>query len=219
MANQVEFDHKYFISLALQNKIAWGAMPIIFEGLTHTLEKSKEVINFLLLELEKFHVKFQSLENLKSGNSDEETESEPCLMNALEQDNNLKYTKAHQDDIEIIEVVKETMNEQMHFKLRNNGLKCSNVSEDCKIISENDSNLIHEDKSVKEIDNKWFTFVSNDKKSYSEVERPIEDGETDEQITTQAKKNQFECTICQKSFQCSSNLKRHERIHTWEVPY
>ena len=62
MANQVEIDHKYFITLALQNKIAWGALPVIIEGLTPTLEKSKEVNKFLLQELEKYHVKLQSLE-------------------------------------------------------------------------------------------------------------------------------------------------------------
>ena len=56
-----QLDHKYFISLALQDKIAWDTLPYIFEGLTSTLEKSKEVNKFLLQELEKTHSKFQSL--------------------------------------------------------------------------------------------------------------------------------------------------------------
>ena len=43
MANQVDLDHKYFISLALKNEIAWSALKFIIEGLTSTLEKSKEV--------------------------------------------------------------------------------------------------------------------------------------------------------------------------------
>ena len=52
MANQVELDHKYFISLALKNEIAWSALKFIIEGLTPTLEKSKEVNKFLLKELQ-----------------------------------------------------------------------------------------------------------------------------------------------------------------------
>ena len=62
MASQGEFDYKYFITLALQNKIAWSALPFIIEGLTPTLEKSKDVNNFLLQELEKSHAKIQNLE-------------------------------------------------------------------------------------------------------------------------------------------------------------
>ena len=48
MDNQVELDHKYFITLALQNEISWSALKFVIEGLTPTLEKSKEVNKFLL---------------------------------------------------------------------------------------------------------------------------------------------------------------------------
>ena len=78
MANQVELDHKYFITLALENKIDWSALKFIIESLTPTLVKSKEVNRFLLKELEKFHIKFQSLEKPQSRNNDKGTESETC---------------------------------------------------------------------------------------------------------------------------------------------
>ena len=40
------------VGMALQNKMPWNALPFIIEGLTPTLEKSKEVNKFLLQELE-----------------------------------------------------------------------------------------------------------------------------------------------------------------------
>ena len=82
MANQVDLDHKFFISLALKNEIAWSALKFIIVGLTPTLEKSKEVNRFLLDEIEKFHVKFQSLEKLQPRNNDKVTESEACFINS-----------------------------------------------------------------------------------------------------------------------------------------
>ena len=112
MANQVDLDHKYFISLALKNEIAWSALKFIIEGLTPTLEKSKEVNNYLLEELEKIHVKFQSLEKLQSGNNDKETESETCLIKTPDQEDYLENTEAIEDDIEVLEVVKERRNDE-----------------------------------------------------------------------------------------------------------
>ena len=88
MANQVDLDHKFFISLALKNEIAWSALKLIIEGLTSTLEKSKEVNRFLLDELEKFHVEFQSLEKLHTGDYDTVTESEICLIDTSEREKN-----------------------------------------------------------------------------------------------------------------------------------
>ena len=95
MANQVELNHKYFITLALKNKIDWSALKFIIESLTPTLEKSKEVNRFLLEELGKFHVKFQSLEKLHTGNNDKGTESKTC--------DTLENTEAFEDEIEDFE--------------------------------------------------------------------------------------------------------------------
>ena len=227
MANQVEYDHKYFISLALQNKIAWGAMPIIIEGLTPTLEKSKEVNRFLLKELEKFHVKIQSLEKLQSGNNEKVTESEPCLIKNPEQGDSLENSEAIEDDIEVLEGVKE--NSQL-----NKGQKSPYVSEADIPLIENESHDSENDFKkhyVREVDNEWYTFVSNDKtepqlepKETERINEEIENlkivNETDSfQNQNDSTKKQFQCTFCHKSFQQSRYLKGHVRIHTGEVPF
>ena len=114
MANQVDLNHKYFISLAVKNEIAWSALKFIIEGLTPTLEKSKEVNNYLLEELEKFNVRFQSLEleRVQSGNNDKGTKSETCLIKTPEQSDTLENTETIEHDIEVLEIVKDSMNEE-----------------------------------------------------------------------------------------------------------
>ena len=114
MANQVDLNHKYFISLAVKNEIAWSALKFIIEGLTPTLEKSKEVNNYLLVELEKFNVRFQSLEleRVQSGNNDKGTKSETCLIKTPEQSDTLENTETIEHDIEVLEIVKDSMNEE-----------------------------------------------------------------------------------------------------------
>ena len=51
----VKVDFRYFISLALKNKLAWQSLPSILSDFTPTLEDSKEVIEVLIKELEKLH--------------------------------------------------------------------------------------------------------------------------------------------------------------------
>ena len=231
MANQVDLDHKFFISLALKNEIAWSALKLIIEGLTSTLEKSKEVNRFLLEELEKFHVKFQSLGKLQSINQDKGTESEPYYVNNHEQDDTLENTG---DDI---------------FETNKGQNSLSNDAG------------YYESHSEREIDNEWYTFVSNDKaktqvaavetemvnheienlklaKETVNEEKQFElnngkiflklrendnflskNEKSTELIAKQANEKQLQCTFCQKAFQKSSNLVNHERIHTGEVPF
>ena len=81
-----QLDHKYFISLALQDKMAWDTLPFIIEGLTSTLEKSKEVNKFLLQELEKTHSKFQSLKKELSETFLEYLESKTEPSKSVEKD-------------------------------------------------------------------------------------------------------------------------------------
>ena len=82
-----QLDHKYFISLALQDKIAWDTLPFIIESFTSTLGKSKEVYKFLLQELEKSHSKVQSLEKELSEVKKEHVDSKIELSKCVNKDN------------------------------------------------------------------------------------------------------------------------------------
>ena len=98
---------------------------------------------------------------------------------------------------------------------------------------------------TKTIDNKWYTFVSNDNGSEAEMENQFEEDqlqnneikEGDEIQTSMCKEGfaqkvlldqhemnhtggvQYECTICNKKFSKSGKLKIHERIHKGLQPY
>ena len=164
MAKQVELDHKYFIMLALKNEIAWSAPKFIIEGLTPTLEKSKEVNRFLLLELEKFHAKFRSLEKDQTGNHDTVTESENCFIKTPEQGDTLENVEGIEDAIEVLEVIKERMN--VESSKSHEEQKYTDDSEADNLIRENKlHNSEHNFKNhyEREIDNEWYTFDSNDK--------------------------------------------------------
>ena len=70
--SNVKVDFRYFISLALQNKLGWQSLPSILSDFTPTLQDSKEVIEVLLKELEKLHSELSRTRKV----SDETSESE-----------------------------------------------------------------------------------------------------------------------------------------------
>ena len=80
---QPKIDFCYFIQMALEKNISWEMLAIFLNDLTPTLEKSKEVIDILLKELQTLQLKLD--ENLKA-NTEEVTEklSEDCLNSVNE---------------------------------------------------------------------------------------------------------------------------------------
>ena len=68
--SNVKVDFRYFISLALQNKLAWQSLPSILSDFTPTLEDSKEVIEVLLNKLEKVHSELSRTRKVKDETSE-----------------------------------------------------------------------------------------------------------------------------------------------------
>ena len=148
----------HFVGMALQNTMPWKTLAILLKDLSPTLSEAREVINILLKELETVQLSLQrkqkELENYQEENvtSSEDNnvsdyqESNNCLQNEqvvdddVGQYNSLLEIQTSEDEIEVLEVVKEKLNDEMRFDL-------------------NES---------KQIDNELYTFIRNDKTSTSE---------------------------------------------------
>ena len=277
-------DYSNFVALTLQNRMPWKMLSSILFNLSPTLTETKEIICILLKELEALHLilqkKDKELEKYQSDglipvtqnskindhNITLETESVPNDNKGIkEQEQSFsKESETMDDEIEVLEVVKESIDEEIYIDVNKGPKSCetceldsgnkdavgslghidapfvrnakisdqeleasaqeeesclktettsSNGNKDDKHITEENENDLNE---IKEIDNKWYTFVANDKKCNSGQDVTVE---SEESVVNKARKRKYHCIFCQKAFQTSSSLKSHVRIHTGEVPF
>ena len=208
------------IVMALKNEISWKMLDSLLEELTPTIEKSKQVIKILLNELQTLQLSFQKIKcnchkMIKSADTSKDSEQE-CNTEVgiiepecqLEIENNIsrddKYTTS---DIPIDNSFTASKSDNEVFGNRLQSQDLNNIA------------------LVEEFKDQLYTFVGN----YDEIDEANDDNQlTDlnedqdkaqKQISKQNKRTQFQCTICQKSFQKLSNLKIHARVHTGEVPF
>ena len=260
-------DVTYFISLALKKEISWEALALVLDGFKLTTGQYKNVVKILLKELQSLQAKLQSNindfsevdfqsvvheNNLKNTEIEADNPSEndnQSVVDSFEKDQPMEESNVHledltnsefktiiaeesmDDEIEVLEVVKETFDEEVY-------LDCSKSYKN--LVDENDEQESvnkETDKSWDEIDNKWYTFVKNDKPSETVAEESFQEkefhseNETNENVSEidkdatkngtakLAEKGPFYCTFCQKSFQSSSYLRSHVRIHTGDNPF
>ena len=250
-SKQIKTDFCQLIGMALQSKMSWKVLANILEGIIPSFEESKEVINILLIELEKLQLKLMEKEKVvnKSKAQDESSEDiadEKFTKEIVENDVHAQYIIATEtehfaneakkakdtfpkaismedNDIEILEVVKESMGEEISTEL-NGGTIFSGVNDDEKLMGKKYSgNDGVSEMSMIEIDNEWYTFVSNDKQSKNKTEKLVDQSDfevlEEEDPTEISKAKRFQCPDCQKSFKKKHHLKTHERTHTGEMPY
>ena len=103
---QSEINFKYFIFLAFKKEISWDNLAIILDGLTTTLQRSKELNKILLEELklseEREETKSrQSNEKIFNESDENKLEPERHNTNLFEQENN---DEAEIDEIENEEI-------------------------------------------------------------------------------------------------------------------
>ena len=72
-SKQIKTDFCQLIGMALQSKMSWKVLANILEGIIPSFEESKEVINILLIELEKLQLRLMEKEKVVA-KSDEITE-------------------------------------------------------------------------------------------------------------------------------------------------
>ena len=271
-------DFSYLVGMSLQRRMPWGTLASLLKDLAPTLEETRDVISILLKELESLQLSLQKkekeVETFQKQGVDDDIQDQNNItpetsnkdpnnsLEAIHEKNQLESvvskTESIEDEIEVLGVVKESIDEKMYLDLNEspksletneqdsdnddgssekeidniwytfvkNGNTFGSKTEapvqdkefylETEPISSNKSEDDHDtDKSLKDIDNKWYTFVANDKKQDFETEITIE---SEEGVVNKAKKR-YHCTFCQKSFQTSSCLKSHVRIHTGEVPF
>ena len=168
-SKQIKTDFCQLIGMALQSKMSWKVLANILEGIIPSFEESKEVINILLIELEKLQLILMEKEKVdnKSNAQDEIPEDiesiadEKFTEEIVENDVHVQYNittetehfsnkakkledtlpesiSMEDNDIEILEVVKESMGEEISTEL-NGGTFFSGVNDNEKHMDENDS--------------------------------------------------------------------------------
>ena len=216
-------DFSYLVGMSLQRRMPWETLALLLRDLAPTLEETREIISILLKELEalqsslqKKHKEFEEFQN-HNKNSEELMQSDIHDQNnfTLEPSNDetLLNTEAMEEDIEAVDFDEE----------KSINLDKSSVNDISKQMDKNDQGNESAIRSMKEIDNEWYTFVTNDKSLNSEVEKLVDSSEfeglRDEKTDEKSKAKYFQCRICEKSFNRKYNLKKHERIHTGEFPF
>ena len=198
---EVTVNFRYFIQMAVEKKMAWSTLSYLLTDLAATPVKSKQVIKLLLEELEKWITKedYKPIKELGLEHTSRIKENQLLVSS-------LQTIETVDDEIEVLEVVKERF--------------------DKTTFSEFDVGTKSSDNSVTEIENEWYTFISNDKQcdqetNFSEEEKQSEHFEkeerTDERIHTGEKP--YECIACKKRFNQMSSLRLHKRIHTGELTF
>ena len=89
---------------------------------------------------------------------------------------------------------------------------------------EDSSHGANTNEKTKEIDDEWYTFISNDKQEDTKAEKSLEGNEVnllnkEDDSEQNDNENSLQCEICYRSFYEVSSLRRHKRIHTGAKPY
>ena len=131
-------DFSYFVRMALQDNLAWKSLAMILKDFAPTLIETREVIGILLKELEALQStlkkKDKELEMYQNNGSSEESQKKNVethnfgLVTESIQDNQRCIKEKEQssviesetieDEIEVLEVVKESINEQMYLDMK-----------------------------------------------------------------------------------------------------
>ena len=157
---KTHFSH--FVLMTLQNRMSWKTLASLFTELAPTLNETREIISILLKELEALQSTLEKKEKLlekyqKGSDSFEETGT---IENAIVNNDSSVETETIEDDIEVLEEVKDKINEEMCFQMEKEQTRLD-VNE--MSLSENDSTNEDMEQSYKEIDNEWwYTFVRNE---------------------------------------------------------
>ena len=133
--NGTKTDFSYFVRMALQDSLAWKSLAMILKDLSPTLDETREVISILLTELEALQSTLKkkdkelemylyngssqkkNAENHNIGLVTENTQNNQRCIKEQEQSSAIE-TETIEGEIEVLEVVKESINEEMYLDMK-----------------------------------------------------------------------------------------------------
>ena len=247
-SNSVAFDKEhfsYFIGLAINNKMAFQALMTLFDELTPTLDKSKQLNRLLLEEIQKLALKEPIKEiHTKVSNQVENSSEELLIIDEIKNDFDtgnqndlgkeyLDSENIHQQPNEIVDRIQDHLDfvEEDLDEIQGNFDNKENVEldkievaityeKDCMICGERF--LTIEDFSKHQVIHGKLDEVEERKENSSHVKEKQNQSEKDDFSRNQSGGKAFvrlNCNYCSRIWQNSSLLQKHERIHTGEKPY
>ena len=215
LANKVNF--RYFIFLAMQNKMSWEGVGFVLDDLASTLSKSKEVIQVLLKELQLMHSKNQK-NHIEAETMNTETENaiieedsidQTSTENGFETDNNvpefIDVNDFHENSEEITEINIDVQDQP----------KYSDYVADPEINFEAES---LDDDTSSEGENFSEGIEKEDESQKISINMPEINSQIVEEVVETNGKS-FECETCHKTFNLARNLKRHMKRHKPEKKF
>ena len=168
-------DFAFYVSMALQDRMPWNVLAMLLSNVAPTLNETKEIISLLLKELERLHLAFQDKqEQLKKCQDQCEilVKSTSLVTNVTDTNdrNSFPWSENIVDNDKVTERIKrpkERSNNEMSFDLNEDIQRSeeSEVIEEVEIIDDEPQDANGINKKTQEIDNEWYTFISNDKQT------------------------------------------------------
>ena len=129
-------DFSNFVALTLENRMQWKTLSFLLKDLAPSLNETREIISILLKELETLHsilkMKDKELEiyqkNSSSEKSQENNAENQNIHGSEQQSAEILQAETMDDEIEVLEVVKESIDEEM----------CFDMNKDAEFAEDND---------------------------------------------------------------------------------
>ena len=228
----VKLNLRYFIHSALQKKMSWSTLTYFLNDLTPTLEKSREVVEILVKEIEKLAIKLDKLgieiekEQTKEKEMFDEVQAESETVHqktsligdynnydSMLADQDLESEEEFEGENLFEEFNQEEFSEKDLFDDKDQEKKnelytfVETDHENEYISSENEKEFNNMETASIDLPNKAKRSKTNICKIY--LKKPKDLGID----SAQSKEKPLECKTCGKRFKLPTYLEAHEKIH------